>query len=79
MILNHRCKILFKLLSKIKIYIGNFCPIAITVLKTVAKIKFEKISNKQEVKDLVASNWISTTCRGMAILKTCAYNNRYMP
>ena len=44
-----------------------------------AKIKFAKISNKAEVKELAASNWISTTCRDIqtAIIKTCAYNNRF--
>ena len=38
-----------------------------------------KISNKAEVKELAASNWISTTCRDIqtAIIKTCAYNNRF--
>ena len=32
-----------------------------------------------EVKELAASNWISTTCRDIqtAIIKTCAYNNRF--
>ena len=37
------------------------------------------ISNKAEVKELAASNWISTTCRDIqtAIIKTCAYNNRF--
>ena len=41
--------------------------------------KFAKISNKAEVKELAASNWISTTCRDIhtAIIKTCAYNNRF--
>ena len=31
------------------------------------------------VKELAASNWISTTCRDIqtAIIKTCAYNNRF--
>ena len=41
--------------------LGNFCLVAITVLKAVAKIKFAKISNKAEVKELAASNRISTT------------------
>ena len=38
-----------------------------------------KISNIAEVKELAASNWISTTCRDIqtAIIKTCAYNNRF--
>ena len=42
-------------------------------------IIFAKISNKAEVRELAASNWISTTCRGIqtAIIKTCAYNNRF--
>ena len=59
--------------------LGNFCSVAITFLKAVAKIKFAKISNKQELKDLAASHWISTTCRDIqtAIIKTCAYNNRF--
>ena len=59
--------------------LGNFCSVAITFLKAIAKIKFAKISNKAEVKELAASNWISTTCRDIqtAIIKTCAYNNRF--
>ena len=40
--------------------LGNFCSVAITFLKAIAKIKFAKISNKAEVKELAASNWIST-------------------
>ena len=58
---------------------GNFCSVAITFLKAIAKTKFAKISNKAEVKELAASNWISTTCRDIqtAIIKTCAYNNRF--
>ena len=57
----------------------NFCSVAITFLKAIAKTKFAKISNKAEVKELAASNWISTTCRDIqtAIIKTCAYNNRF--
>ena len=53
--------------------------VAITFLKAIAKTKFAKISNKAEVKELAASNWISTTCRDIqtAIIKTCAYNNRF--
>ena len=45
----------------------------------VAKTKLVKISNKAEIKKLAASNWISTTCRDIqtAIIKTCAYNNRF--
>ena len=45
----------------------------------VAKTKLVKISNKAEIKELAASNWISTTCRDIqtAIIKTCAYNNRF--
>ena len=43
--------------------LSNFCSVAITFLKAVAKIKFAKISNIAEVKELAASNWISTTCR----------------
>ena len=45
----------------------------------IYKQKFAKISNKAEVKELAASNWISTTCRDIqtAIIKTCAYNNRF--
>ena len=45
----------------------------------VAKTKLAKISNKAEIKELAASNWISTTCRDIqtAIIKTCAYNNRF--
>ena len=56
-----------------------FCHNRITFLKAVAKIKFAKISNIAEVKELAASNWISTTCRDIqtAIIKTCAYNNRF--
>ena len=52
---------------------------AITFLKAIAKTKFAKLSNKAEVKELAASNWISTTCRDIqtAIIKTCAYNNRF--
>ena len=59
--------------------LGNFCSVAITFLKAIAKTKFAKISNKAEVKELAASNWISTTCRDIqtAIIKTCAYNNRF--
>ena len=61
--------------------LGNFCSVAITFLKAVAKIKFAKISNIVEVKELAASNWVSTTstCRDIqtAIIKTCAYNNRF--
>ena len=59
--------------------LGNFCSVAITFLKAVAKIKFAKISNIAEVKEHAASNWISTTCRDIqtAIIKTCAYNNRF--
>ena len=39
--------------------------------------------NIAEVKEHAASNWISTTCRDIyiyiqtAIIKTCAYNNRF--
>ena len=53
----------------------------------VAKTKLVKISNKAEIKELAASNWISTTCRDIqtAIIKTCAliiyhmciYHNRF--
>ena len=45
----------------------------------VAKTKCAKISNKAQVRELAASNWISTTCRDIesAIIKTCAYNNRF--
>ena len=45
----------------------------------VAENKCAKISNKAEVRELAASNWISTTCRDIqsAIIKTCAYNNRF--
>ena len=45
----------------------------------VAKTKLVKISNKAEIKELAASNWISTTCRDIqtAIIKTCAYNNHF--
>ena len=59
--------------------LGNFCSVAITFLKAIAKTKFAKISNKAEVRELAASNWISTTCRDIqtAIIKTCAYNNRF--
>ena len=40
---------------------------------------YKNISNKAEVRELAASNWISTTCRDIqtAIIKTCAYNNRF--
>ena len=59
--------------------LGNFCSVAITILKAVAKIKFAKISNIAKVKELAASNWISTTCRDIqaVIIETCAYNNRF--
>ena len=59
--------------------LGNFCSVAITFLKAIAKTKFAKLSNKAEVKELAASNWISTTCRDVrtAIIKTCAFNNRF--
>ena len=59
--------------------LGDFCSVYITFLKAIAKTKFAKISNKAEVKELAASNWISTTCRDIqtAIIKTCAYNNRF--
>ena len=59
--------------------LGNFCSVAITFLKAIAKTKFAKISNKAEVREHAASNWISTTCRDIqtAIIKTCAYNNRF--
>ena len=40
--------------------LGNFCSVAISFLKAIAKTKFAKISNKAEVKELAASNWIST-------------------
>ena len=53
----------------------------------VAENKCAKISNKAEVRELAASNWISTTCRDIqtAIIKTCAliiyhmciYHNRF--
>ena len=45
----------------------------------LTKTKFAKISNKAEIKELTACNWISTTCRDIqtAIIKTCAYNNRF--
>ena len=61
------------------IYILILISVAITFLKAIAKTKFAKISNKAEVKELAASNWISTTCRDIqtAIIKTCAYNNRF--
>ncbi len=36
--------------------LSNFCSVAITFLKAVAKIKFAKISNIAEVKELAASN-----------------------
>ena len=39
--------------------LGNFCSVAITFLKAIAKTKFAKISNKAEVRELAASNWIS--------------------
>ena len=35
--------------------LGNFCSVAITILKAVAKIKFAKISNIAEVKEHAAS------------------------
>ena len=59
--------------------LGNFCSVAITFLKAIAKIKFAKISNSQELRELAASTWISSTCRDIqtAIIKTCAYNNRF--
>ena len=59
--------------------LDKFCSVAIIFLNAVAKIKFAKISNIAEVKELAASNWISTTCRDIqtAIIKTCAYNNRF--
>ena len=48
-------------------------------MKAIAKIKFAKISNSQELRELAASTWISSTCRDIqtAIIKTCAYNNRF--
>ena len=54
--------------------LGNFCSVAITFLKAIAKTKFAKISNKAEVKELAASNWISTTCRD---IQTAIINNRF--
>ena len=50
-----------------------------TFLKAVAKIKFARSRTIAEVKELAASNWISTTCRDIqtAIIKTCAYNNPF--
>ena len=47
----------------------NFRSIAITFSKAVAKIKFEKISNEKEVKDLAASHWIFITYGDIQILR----------
>ena len=41
--------------------LGNFCSVAITFLKAVAKTEFAKISNKAEVRELAASNLIPTS------------------
>ncbi len=65
-------------------FVFIFCSdaiLAITFLKEVAKTKFAKISNKAKVKELAASNRISTTNVRVEIykprlLKLCAYNNR---
>ena len=58
--------------------LGNFCSVAVILLKKLAKIKFEKIPGSKEFRDLTASTWVNTTCRDIqaAIIKTCAYNNR---
>ena len=58
--------------------LGKFCSVAIIFLKTLAQIKFEKISGSKEFQDLTASTWVTTTCRDLqtTIIKTCAYNNR---
>ena len=50
------------------------------VYEAVAKTKFAKISNRGEVRELAASNWISIACRDIqtAIIKTCVdSNNRF--
>ena len=58
--------------------LGNFCSVAVILLKKLAKIKFEKIPGSKEFRDLTASTWVNITCRDIqtAIIKTCAYNNR---
>ena len=58
--------------------LGNFCSVAVILLKKLAKTKFEKIPGSKEFQDLTAFTWVNTTCRDIqtAIIKTCAYNNR---
>ena len=58
--------------------LGNFCSVAVILLKKLAKLKFALIPGSKEFQDLTASTWVNTTCRDIqtAIIKTCAYNNR---
>ena len=57
----------------------NLTFVAIIVLKSLAKVKFEKTPGSKEFRELTASNWVNTTCRDIqtAVIKTCAYTNRF--
>ena len=59
--------------------LGNFCSVSIILLKELAKVKFKKTPGSKESRELAASNWLKNTCRDIqtAVIKTCAYNNRY--
>ena len=60
--------------------LGNFCSISIILLKALAKVKFSKTLGSKKFRELAASAWVNTTCRDIqtAVIKTCAYTNRYV-
>ena len=43
--------------------LGNFCSVAVILLKKLAKTKFEKIPGSKEFKDFTASTWVKTTLK----------------